>query len=155
MIITFCGHSNFIESNDMEKKLLSILTESVGDSQADLYLGGYGSFDAFALKCAKKFKASHPDTNLFFITPYITENYQKNRLQQMAREYDAIIYPDIENVPPRFAITYRNKYMVEKSDIVIAYITHTWGGAYQTYKYAKRKRKRIINISNTDKKTDR
>ena len=150
MIITFCGHSNFIESNEMEKKLLSILNESIGDSQADLYLGGYGSFDEFAFNCAKKYKSTHPNTHLFFITPYITENYQKNHLQQKAAEYDAIIYPDIENIPLRFAITYRNKYMIEKSDIVIVYLTHTWGGAYQTYKYAKRKNKRIINISNIE-----
>ena len=61
--------------------------------------------------------------------------------------YDSIIYPEIENKPKRYAITYCNRYMVEKADFVVAYITHDWGGAYKTYKYAKQKKKEILNIS--------
>ena len=37
--------------------------------------------------------------------------------------------------------------MIENSDCVIAYITHTFGGAYSTYLYAKKKGKAIFNIS--------
>ena len=36
--------------------------------------------------------------------------------------------------------------MIDKADVVIAYITHSWGGAAATYRYAKRKGKQIINI---------
>jgi hypothetical protein len=36
--------------------------------------------------------------------------------------------------------------MIDSADIVIAYIDHAWGGAYKTYSYAKRKKKRIINL---------
>ena len=148
MIITFCGHSNFIATNKLEDKLLSILNEYVGDNQADFYLGEYGAFDEFAFKCASKYKSTHPQVKLIFVTPYITEEYIRNRLQN--KKYDTILYPEIENIPPKFAILHRNRYMIKKSDIVIAYITHAWGGAYQTYKYAKGKNKNIINISATD-----
>lgn len=58
-----------------------------------------------------------------------------------------IIYPELDNVPLRFAISKRNKWMVEQADIVIAYITHTYGGAYATYRHAKKKNKEIYNIS--------
>ena len=77
MIITFCGHSQYTESGEDEQKILSFLTEKIGDRPAALYLGGYGAFDAFALKCGKKYREAHPDTKLIFVTPYITENYQK------------------------------------------------------------------------------
>ena len=60
--------------------------------------------------------------------------------------YDAILYPEIEDKPLRFAITYRNKYMVERADYVIAYIDHDWGGAYTAYKHAIRKNKSIFNL---------
>ena len=66
--------------------------------------------------------------------------YQKTR-------YDEIIYPEIEHIPPRFGISHRNKWMVEKADSVIAYVEHGWGGAYQTYQHAKRKKKEIWNLS--------
>lgn len=36
--------------------------------------------------------------------------------------------------------------MVNRSDIVIAYISHNWGGAAKTFDYAVRKGKRMINI---------
>lgn len=48
---------------------------------------------------------------------------------------------------PKFAINYRNEYMLEKADTVIAYITHDWGGAAKFTAQAKKKGKHIINLS--------
>jgi uncharacterized phage-like protein YoqJ len=126
------------------------LTVKIGDNPAELYLGGYGAFDAFAFLCAKKYKSTHQNTRLVFVTPYITPEYQHNHLEYYKFQYDEIIYPEIENTPPRFAISKRNKWMVEKSDYVIAYIDHSWGGAYQTYKHAKRKEKEVFNLSDKE-----
>ena len=144
MIVTFCGHSGYTGSAEDEQKILSFLSEKIGDSPAELYLGGYGSFDMFALKCGSKYRQTHPNTKLIFVTPYIG---RKNRLEYEKDRYDDIIYPELEKIPPKFAILYRNKWMVEKSDYVIAYITHSFGGAYQTYKHAQRKNKPLFNIS--------
>lgn len=146
MIITFCGHSAFRGTEEYEQKILDLLKEKVGDSAADMYLGGYGGFDRFAYECCKKFQATHPNVTLVFVTPYLTVEYQQNHLKYQKTRYDSILYPEIEDKPPRFAITYRNRYMVEKADYVIAYVSHDWGGAYTTYKYAKRKGKTIFNI---------
>jgi hypothetical protein len=66
--------------------------------------------------------------------------YQKER-------YDAIIYPEIEDKPPKFAITYRNRWMIEQSDLVVFGITHDFGGAYHAYRYAKRKKKQLFNVT--------
>ncbi len=147
MIITFCGHSQYTESGEDEQKILSLLSEIIGDRHAELYLGGYGSFDAFARKCGKKYQETHPNTKLIFVTPYITANYQKNHLNEQKDLYDEILYPSLEYKPLKFAISYRNKWMVEQADCVIAYITHALGGAYSTYKHAKKKKKPLFNIS--------
>ena len=145
MVITFCGHSQYTGSGEDEHKILSLLGELVGDQYAELYLGGYGSFDAFARLCGKKYQETHPNVKLIFVTPYITVDYQKNHDSKIL--YDEIIYPDLEDKPLKFAISYRNKWMVEQADYVIACITHDWGGAYQTYKHAQRKKKLLFNIS--------
>ena len=147
MIITFCGHSQYTETGEDEQKIISLLTEIIGDRNAELYLGGYGSFDNFALKCGKIYQKTHPNTRLIFVTPYITINYQKNHLNYHKELYDDIIYPSLEKVPLKFAISYRNKWMTEQADYVIAYIDHDFGGAYQTYKYAKRKKKPVFNLT--------
>ena len=147
MIVTFCGHAQFNKTDEYEQKVLAFLEEKVGDKAADMYLGGYGGFDGFAYDCCVKFKEKNPKVSLVFIVPYMTEQYQKNCLDYQKARYDLTIYPEIENKPQRYAIIYRNRYMVEKADFVVAYITHDWGGAYKTYQYAKRKKKTIFNIS--------
>ncbi len=87
---------------------------------------------------------------LVFVTPYITLAYQKKHLESKKGLYDAIVYAELEKVPPKFAISHRNKWMVERSDLVIACIDHAWGGAYQTYLHAKRRGKNIFNIFSKD-----
>ena len=151
MTITFCGHSNFCGSEETERKILEFLERKVGDSQADMYLGGYGGFDDFAYRCCRKYKDKHPNTSLVFVAPYITLEYQRNHLKFQQDLYDSIIYPEIERIPKRYAIAYRNRYMVETADCVIAYVSHTWGGAYSTYKYAKRRGKEIFNLADFEK----
>ena len=64
--------------------------------------------------------------------------------------YDSTVYPEIEDKPLKFAISYRNKWMVQKADYVIAFIERSFGGAYQTYKYAKSMGKKIFNIAGKD-----
>ncbi len=147
MIITFCGHAQYTETREDEQKLLSLFAVLVGDRHTELYLGGYGSFDAFARKCGRKYQTAHPNTRLVFVTPYITASYQKTHLNYDKSLYDEILYPHLEEKPLRFAISYRNRWMVEQADYVIACVTHEWGGAYKTYQYAKRKQKQIFNIA--------
>ena len=145
MIVTFCGHSQFFCTTEYKNKLISILEKEIGDSFTELYLGGYGGFDSFCYACCKEYQQDHPLVRLVYVTPYLKIDpiYEKN--------YDSVIYPALEDKPKRYAIGYRNKYMVEKADLVIAYINHDWGGAYETYKYAMRKNKRIINLYDINK----
>ena len=150
MIVAFCGHSQYTPSVEDEEKLLSLLEELVGDAHAELYLGGYGAFDRFALACGKRYQKTHPYTKLILVTPHLSLSYQKTHLACEKDNYDAIVYPELEHVPPKFAISHRNRWMVERADCVIAWLDHTWGGAFQTYKHAKRKKKILFNLSGKD-----
>lgn len=150
MIVTFCGHSDFSKNNEYKRNIVDFLDKTVGNDSADMYLGGYGAFDELAYECCKEYKKTHPNVSLVFITPYITVSYQKNHLEELARKYDEIIYPEIENKPLKYAISYRNKWMVEKADYIICGISHNFGGAYQTYSYAKRLGKTTINVVGKD-----
>lgn len=148
MIISFFGHSSFTKSYSDEEKILNLLEEKVGDNPADIYLGGYGDFDEFAYQCAKKYKSRHPNVSLIFITPYITEKYQLQKLSVLKQKYDDIIYPGLEGTPLKFAISRRNMWMVDQSDYIVCGIYHSWGGAYKAYCYAKRKKRYVYNITN-------
>lgn len=150
MIVSFCGHSHYIKKDGDERRLLDFLEETVGEKEADMFLGGYGEFDAFAYNCCKKYSETHKQVKLIYVTPYQLTKDNEKRQEQYLSEFDYIIYPEIEDKPLRYAITYRNKYMIECADCVVAYVSHSWGGAYTSYKYAKRLRKRIFNLAEFD-----
>lgn len=58
------------------------------------------------------------------------------------------MYPEgLEAVPPRFAISWRNKWMVRESDAVVGYISHAWGGAAQYVEMTQKGKKQVINFS--------
>ena len=52
----------------------------------------------------------------------------------------------IEEVHPRFAISWRNKWMLRQSDYVVTYVTHSWGGAAQFAEMAARQGKKVIHL---------
>lgn len=146
MIITFCGHSDYLFSDDIKEQLKNILkNEIIKNPTCKFYLGGYGDFDCLCLRTLKNLKNDFPDIELIFITPYLDKNYSKLELAKYY--YDDVIFPPIESVPRKFAILKRNEWMVEQAELVIAYVKYSWGGAVKTLEYAKRKKKRIINIA--------
>jgi len=139
MVITFFGHAQIVKSSEIKKALMEILEKQVGDNTAEMLLGGYGDFDELAYTCCKEYKQTHPNVSLLYVTPYLTN-------ASPSVKYDAIIYPEIEDKPLKFAITYRNRWMVDRADAVIAFVNRKQGGAYKTFAYAKRKGKTVINL---------
>jgi len=63
-----------------------------------------------------------------FLMVTINIDYDKNL-------YDFSEYSPIENIPKRLAILKRNEYMVNESDVLIAYIKYTFGGSAKILKY--------------------
>jgi hypothetical protein len=57
-----------------------------------------------------------------------------------------ILPEGIETVPRRFAINYRNKWMLNKSDIVATYVTHNFGGAWEFKQMAEKAQKYMIYL---------
>ena len=45
------------------------------------------------------------------------------------------------------AMQFRNRHMVDRADLIVCYIEHNEGGAYQTVQYAKKQDKKIINLA--------
>ena len=150
MIITFCGHADFQKTPELSSRLLTLLTERVGNSPSAFYLGGYGGFDSFAYEVSAQYKKVHPQVSLVFVTPYLSVEYQKTHLTEAAARYDSNLYPALERVPPKYAISSRNRYRVEKADLVIAYVCRERGGAYQSYRHALRRGKAVINLAENE-----
>ena len=148
MIITFLGHSKVCEKDKLYDRLVNILSKNtVGADKIIFYCGGYGDFDGLSLKACKAVQNKKSNCEIVFVTPYITDSYQK-KMEFLLKSglYNSTVYPPLENVPYKFAISKRNEWMVCEADLIIAYIDHSYGGAYKALEYAHKKKKKIINL---------
>ena len=90
----------------------------------------------------KKFDENN--CQLFLVLPYAIKD-----IEDYAAYYDAIIIPDsISHCYPKRAITFRNQWMVDCSDLIVCYVDHKSGGAYHAVHYAETQKKQIVNIHN-------
>ena len=156
MIITFVGHSKMQTNDHLADRLEEAIRENLPmKDKFSFYCGGYGDFDNLCAKVCRDIAAERKNCEVLLITPYLTESQQKKLSEiQKTKLYDNILYPPIENVPPRFAILKRNEWMINEADFVIAFVSHTYGGAYKTLNFAKRKHKRILNLAEGQKAKD-
>ena len=146
MIVTFCGHRDFVETAEAENQLTMFLEKYARENvRLVCYNGGYGNFDYFAAKCVQRMQEQYSNIRNCLVLPYIDQPFLQ-RIEIFKNHFDETIYPPLESVPRKYAIIRRNEWMVDSADIVIAYVTYSWGGAARTLEYAKRKNKNIILI---------
>ena len=137
MRVAFCGHR---ESNDREgvrQWLNCVWLNLIEQGAREFYLGGYGEFDLLCAVTLREMQKRYPHIRLILVLPYLNSHI-------LTAGYDETLYPPLETVPKRFAISRRNEWMVQECDVVVAYVTHGWGGAAKTLAYAEKKKKQII-----------
>ena len=140
MTVTFFGHKD--TPKEIEPTLRTTLVDLIENHGAiKFYVGNNGNFDTMVRRQLENLSQAYP----------ITYNVVLAYLPTKKSEYDDYtntIYPEgIETIPKRFAISYRNKWMVEQSDIVITYVARTYGGAWQFKAMAERQGKKVIELS--------
>ena len=73
---------------------------------------------------------------------------QRNNMENFETYYDEIeICGSAASSHPKGAFQIRNRQMVKRSNLVVFYVDHTGGGAYQTMRYAQKEKKNILNLA--------
>ena len=137
MTVTFCGHSHVSDAAELNMWLDKVLNLLIAAGADRFYLGGYGDFDRMAAEAVKTKKDEKPDIEMALVTAYLCRHAD-------GEFYDYMIYPTLKDVTQRSAIPQRNEWMVDSADVVVANVTHEWGGAAKTLEYARRCGKRVI-----------
>lgn len=151
MIVAFFGHREMVVTDEINSKIKNAIKDSISIGADTFYCGGYGDFDNRIALLLRELKLIYSNIKLFFITPYITEGYREKLKEiEKKRIYDGIIYYGKETVPYKYAISKRNEWMIDKADMIIAFVKYNYGGAYKSLKYAARKNKKIINLAGLD-----
>lgn len=129
MICTFFGHRDCPDSIEIDlENCLRNLIENAGATA--FYVGNQGNFDRLAYKVLKRMKQEYPYIIYTVVLAYMPKKEKQPR--------ETLLPDGIENVPRRFAICYRNRFMLKKADCIIFYVRYISSGAY-TYRIAAEK----------------
>ena len=142
MTCTFFGHRYV--PKEIEPTLRSTLIDLIENHGVDLfYVGNHGDFDAMVRRTLRELSAKYPIW-YHVVLAYMPEKRDEYRLTDYS---DTILPEGIESVPKRFAITYRNRWMIDKADFVVTYVVHdAASGAAQFKKLAERKGKKVVSL---------
>ena len=138
MICTFFGHSDAPEA--VKPALKAAIIELIEkENVTGFFVGNHGNFDRMTISILSELTKTR-NIRFYVVLAYPPTEKDTDYLAHT-------VLPDgIETVPPRFAINYRNKFMLENADFVITYVTHSWGGAAKFKQMAEKKQKRIIEL---------
>ena len=163
-----CGFGHRVMLMDIEKPLRETLERLVEERGVKLfYTGGMGEFDELFTRTVRSMKQDCPSLRLVLVMPYLTQRIAIGKSHpgaayggQIARatfdgpgrcwheaQYDEILIPaELEGVHPKAAIGLRNRWMVDRSDIVIAALHRDFGGAAEAVRYAEKRGKEVVRI---------
>lgn len=135
--MSFFGHRDC--PDEIKSKLRTILVDLITDRDVNMfYVGNQGQFDVIVRSILRELKEEYPQINYSVVLAYMPGEQT---------EYEDYMLPEgIESVHPRYAISWRNNWMIQRSDYVVTYITHSWGGAAKYAARAKRQQKTVINV---------
>ena len=135
---TFFGHKDCPETkySNILQAIQYLITEK---KVLTFYVGTQGNFDSLVYRALCSLRANFPQIQINRVLAYMPKDNCKIS--------DSILPEGIESIHPRYAISWRNRWMIEHADYVVSYIDHNYGGAARFVNESKRKRKTIISIS--------
>ena len=148
--VSFFGHRIVPKFWEVEERVESLIhTLLLEKEYVEFLVGRNGDFDQIVSSTVKRLQRRVRDDNsaLIWVLPYPTAELRDN-LESFEAYYDEIeLCSAAADSHPKGAIQTRNRQMVDRSDLVVFYVEHNSGGAYQTMRYAQEKGKRIINLA--------
>lgn len=135
-VCTFFGHRDCSES--MRPLLKKTVEKLIIEQNVQEFLVGHqGNFDKLVYGVLQELQAKYNIT-FSIVLAYFPP-------KKDTRMYPHSLYPEgAETVPPKFAIDYRNRYMLKKAAFVITYITRDFGtGAAKYAAIAQKQQKRL------------
>ncbi len=140
-VCTFFGHRNCPQT--VTPKLRAVLEDLIVNQGVDaFYVGNHGRFDAIVRRVLGELKTVYPQIRYAVVLAYMPQG--KNDWMDNS---DTMFPEGLENVPPRYAISWRNHWMLKKSDYIITYVIHSWGGAAVFAQKGRKSGKTVINIT--------
>ena len=140
-VCTFFGHRDCPWT--IRPKLREVLVELIEHKNVQIfYVGNQGTFDVMAHSVLKELSHDYP-----WITYGVVLAYLPGKDCEDENMDDTMLPEGIETVPKRFAISWRNRWMLKRADYVVCYVSRGWGGAAQFLQAAVKAKKSVYNLA--------
>lgn len=116
-------------------------------------MGHNGDFDTLASSVIRREISSNDygNASLILVLPYQTAEYLNNADSFKAYYNEVELCEKSADAHFRAAIQIRNRYMIDRSDLVVCYVERTVGGAYSSaLRYAEKNKIPYINLALSD-----
>ena len=143
--VSLFGHRVIHDLRQLDNELIPLIKELIRTkSQVVFLVGRNGEFDEYVASLIKQERKNSNNENcdVTLVLPYKVAD-----IDYYDKYYDGIIIPTcVHGAHYKAAISLKNKWMVEQSDLVVVYVERESGGAYAAMKYAEKQNKRVINL---------
>ena len=144
--VSFIGHRQIDRFRFVEEQLDKVIGELLRTKEyVEFYVGKNGEFDTMVGSAVKRAQKAYGTANssLILVLPYAIAD-----MDLLEQFYDEIWLPEeLYKVHHKAAITKRNEWFVDNSDLLVSYITRDSGGAARCQKYAEKQGLPIKNIA--------
>ncbi len=139
MICTFFGHRDTPDSikNSLKDAILNL---SSTQGVKTFYVGNNGNFDYIVQSVLKEISDNDTSINYLIVLSNLCEKVDCNQIR------NTIFPEELDSVPPRFAISKRNEWLIKNSDFTIVYLRNTVTNTYKWVEKSKRKGLKVINL---------
>lgn len=148
--VSFFGHRIMADPSAVEPKVEQLISALLAHHPHVVFLvGRNGDFDLMVTAAIQRWKSrTHSDAcSLIWVLPYHTAELQSHFSDFEAYYDDIEVCQSAAQTHPKQAYQVRNREMIERSNLVVFYVSHPHGGAYQSLSYARKRRKPLVNLA--------
>ena len=143
---TFFGHRDCPET--IKPKIRTAVIDLIENHGVTMfYVGNQGNFDRMVRSVLKEVTTAYPEVGYAVVLAYMPSTKTVNNYEDFS---DTMLPEGIERVPKRYAIPWRNKWMITHADYVVAYTLHTYGGAAKFVALARKNKKIVRSLNAMD-----
>lgn len=148
--VSLFGHREINQPIMAAEKLEKVIRKLISSKEyVNFLIGRDGEFDIIAASVIRRIikELDYGNASLTLVLPYMKAEYSDNE-QEYLTYYDEVeICSEASKAHFKAAIQTRNKSMINRSELVIFFVEHKKGGAYQSLRYAKQSGVQTINIA--------
>ena len=142
------GHRVLQDDFD-RKSLKSLFIDLIDEGYDTFFIGMALGFDMLCFKVLEELSKEYKKVKLIACIPCAGQAYkyskkQKEEYDRMVKDADEIVL--ISQTYTKTCMQKRNKFMVDNSSVLVAYLKRDFGGTANTVRYAKSINRKIIYI---------